>query len=204
MHPSIRYHEKPPSAQKKLRHHAFLVQRKLTAALAFSTTLFLFCMEHVKAFTSTASSTSSAMSLLNENSILMLASGAHSLAHKWRMTQRSVDRSYKSNAVSATTAAARVPEGTPSYQHSRVTSRLRMAFGFDSFAPSSSPTAPPLLDMKTSISAFGGWYNTMDPVARPPIYEEYVHFVYFLLFLLLTLTMSLTTLVLFASRFSTK
>lgn len=29
-----------------------------------------------------------------------------------------------------------------------------------------------MLDMKTSISAFGGWYNTMDPVARPPIYDD--------------------------------
>ena len=170
MHLRIRHHEKAPSAQKKFRHHAFVVQRNLTAALAFSTTLFLFCMEHVKAFTATTSSTASTLSLLNENSLLMLASGAHSLAHKWRMTQRSVHRSYKSNAISA----ARVQEGVSSSQRG-VTTRLKMAFGFDSFAPSSSPTAPPLLDMKTSISAFGGWYNTMDPVARPPIYEEYVN-----------------------------
>jgi len=26
--------------------------------------------------------------------------------------------------------------------------------------------------MKTSIGAFGGWYNTMDPVARPSVYNE--------------------------------
>ena len=151
--------EKPLMAHTKLRHHAIRMRRDLTAALAFTTTLVLLCMEHVKAFTASSSPISTTASLLNENSVLMMASGAHSLALKWRMTQLSVNRKGTSNA------AVRVVDAGASSK-----SRLAMAFGFDS----SSPSAPPLLDMKTSISAFGGWYNTMDPVARPPIYEEYV------------------------------
>lgn len=31
---------------------------------------------------------------------------------------------------------------------------------------------PAMLDMKTTIGAFGGWYNTMNPVARPSVYDE--------------------------------
>lgn len=31
---------------------------------------------------------------------------------------------------------------------------------------------PAMLDMKTTLGAFGGWYNTMDPVARPSVYNE--------------------------------
>lgn len=153
------------SPHKKLQRHAFLVKRKLTAAIAFSTTLFLLCIENVKAFTTTGSISSSLATnaFLNENTMLFFASGAHSLAQKWRLTQstRRMDK--------ATISV------NPKQQHWRFSSRflesptrLKMVFGFDS----SSLSSPELLDMKTSISAFGGWYNTMDPVARPPIYDD--------------------------------
>merc|ERR1712038_2174190 len=45
-----------------------------------------------------------------------------------------------------------------------------MALGFGSMEAASS--APEMLDMKTSFNAFGSWYNTLDPVARPPVYED--------------------------------
>jgi hypothetical protein len=146
---------------KKFQRHAFLVKRKLTAAIAFSTTLFLLCLENVKAFTTTGTSSFAASAVLNENTMLFFASGAHSLAHKWRLTQRN-------NRAQASSLSLNQHQ-RPSRRFLASPTSLKMAFGFDT-----SPSSPPMLDMKTSISAFGGWYNTMDPVARPPIYDEYV------------------------------
>lgn len=144
---------------KKFQRHAFLVKRKLTAAIAFSTTLFLLCLENVKAFTTTGTSSFAASAVLNENTMLFFASGAHSLAHKWRLTQRN-------NRAQASSLSLNQHQ-RPSRRFLASPTSLKMAFGFDT-----SPSSPPMLDMKTSISAFGGWYNTMDPVARPPIYDD--------------------------------
>jgi len=145
---------------KKFQRHAFLVKRKVTAAIAFSTTLFLLCLENVKAFTTTGTSSFAASAVLNENTMLFFASGAHSLAHKWRLTQRRTNRAQASSL-------SLNQHQRPSRRFLASPTRLKMAFGFDA-----SPSSPPMLDMKTSISAFGGWYNTMDPVARPPIYDD--------------------------------
>lgn len=146
---------------KKFQRHAFLVKRKLTTAIAFSTTLFLLCLENVKAFTTTGTSSFAASAVLNENTMLFFASGAHSLAHKWRLTQRT------NRAQASSLSLNQHQHQRPSRRSLASPTSLKMAFGFDT-----SPSSPPMLDMKTSISAFGGWYNTMDPVARPPIYDD--------------------------------
>jgi len=57
----------------------------------------------------------------------------------------------------------------PNYHWQRLSTStsVRMMPGV---APLNSP--PLMLDMKTSINAFGGWYNKLDPVARPSVYYE--------------------------------
>jgi len=162
MHPS----QVQQPTHKKFQRHAFLVKRKLTAAIAFSTTLMLLCIENVKAFTTSGNSNSSFSSslatsaILNENTMLFFASGAHSLAQRWRLSQRT-------NRVEAKVSLNHQNQHLQQKLFLASPTSLKMAFGFDS-----SPSSPELLDMKTSISAFGGWYNTMDPVARPPIYDD--------------------------------
>lgn len=153
---------------KKIKQHAVLVRRKVTAIVAFTTTIFLLCIENVKAFTAPLSSSS----IMNENTIMFLATGAHSIAKRWKMkggpmTMR-VATSKLSNSLHNAQVAF-IPHPIYKAQLTSITS-LKMAFGFGDTTPSA--PAPPMLDMKTSINAFGGWYNSMDPVARPPVYDD--------------------------------
>jgi len=150
---------KSPLHAAKIQRHAILVRSKVTALLAFTTTLFLLCVENVKAFTAPLSSNS----LLNENTLVFLTAGAHSVNKCWKTTGAST-----SIRLAASKVSGFVPVPFARAQRKSSTS-LKMAFGLGGTAPSS---APPMLDMKTSISAFGGWYNSMDPVARPPVYED--------------------------------
>jgi len=145
---------------KKIQQHAVLVRRKFTAVLAFTTTIFLLCIENVKSFTAPLSSPA----LLNENTLMFLATGAHSITKRWRITGASTSLKGATSKMSAAFASPPIARA----QRQSSTS-LKMAFGLGS--PVTSP-APQMLDMKTSISAFGGWYNSMDPVARPPVYDD--------------------------------
>jgi len=158
--------------QKKIQHHAahhaVIVRRKLTALIAFTTTMFLLCVENVKAFTAPLS----AHGIVNENTLLLVASGAHSLAKRWNKSTgessvsiRLAASRFLSSPNHAQTAAF-APISPVRAQRNSLTS-LRMAFSFGMPPPS-----VPMLDMKTSLNAFGGWYNKMDPVARPPVYDE--------------------------------
>ena len=135
------------TTHKKFQRHAFLVKRKLTAAIAFSTTIFLLCIENGKAFTTSVTSSFAASTILNEHAMLFFASEDHSLDQKWRLTQRS-------NRAKASSLPL---NQRPSSRSLASPTSLKMAFGFDS-----SPSSYPMLDMKTSISAFGGWYNTIE------------------------------------------
>jgi hypothetical protein len=172
--------------KEHFQHQAVLMKRKVTAIIAFATTIFLLCIENVKAFAAPFSS---------PDTLMMLATGAHSLAKRWKnssnISSSSSSRSppqaatnLSASNVSATTnvlgastesnqSAFKTVASNAFFSHSQRTSTtsLRMAFGFGVPAPSPTPS-PTMLDMKTSINAFGSWYNQMDPVARPPIYDE--------------------------------
>ena len=167
--------------KQKFQQQAVLFQRKAAAFLAFSTTMFFLCIEHVKAFTV---SPLSARAVFNENTILFFASGAHSLAKRWRGSSSSAMKTLSvrppvvakpasteseysngaNNNVDIAASTHTVVGQMPPRNKQRTV--LRMAFGV---AP---PPTTEFLDMKTSINAFGGWYNKMDPVARPPVYDD--------------------------------
>lgn len=166
------HHRQQQQTNAKLKRHAVLVQRKMAALVAFSTTIFLLCIENVKAFT-TSSPLSLSSSLINENTMIMFASGAHTLAKRWKSTSSTLgrvssrpvspscsDRSLTSG-LSVTTANG---SGSGSGRRFPLTT-LRMAIGI-------MPSESSMQEMKTSIGAFGGWYNKLDPVARPPVYED--------------------------------
>ena len=150
--------------QRKEHFHrqALNFRHKFAAAIAFSTTLFFLCIENVKSFTSPLST----KVLFNENTMLFVASGTHSLVKKWTTVNNSISKNQDQPDINkrsfATTAT------TPANKRQKLTSTsLKMAWTMPQ-----SQSSPPMLDMKTSLSAFGGWYNKMDPVARPPVYDE--------------------------------
>mmetsp|Transcript_15984 Transcript_15984/g.30140 ORF Transcript_15984/g.30140 Transcript_15984/m.30140 type:complete len:238 (-) Transcript_15984:456-1169(-) len=158
--------------KEHLQRQAVLMQRKVTALIAFTTTIFLLCIENVKAFAAPFSS---------PDTLMMLATGAHSLAKRWKNSNscsHSTDHKISSSSGSPNTVSTR-PSAfiiTPrdvsiTRSQSKSTSSLRMAFGFGvpAASPPPSPTVP---DMKVSTNTFGFWYNQMDPVARPPVYDD--------------------------------
>jgi hypothetical protein len=150
-----------PAQTAKIKHHAVFMRHKIATLLALTTTVFLLCIENVKAFTSPLTTPSS----LHEKSLLFLATGAQTVTKRWKesgQSQMSMDATKVSPSQKTTPLANKFS------QSSLLT--LKMTFGFGEAAPSID--APPMLDMKTSINAFGSWYNSMDPVARPPVYDE--------------------------------
>jgi hypothetical protein len=162
-------HHRQQQTNAQLKRHAVLVQRKMAALVAFSTTIFLLCIENVKAFT-TSSPLSLSSSLINENTMIMFASGAHTLAKRWKSTSstlgRASSRSVSPSSDRSLTSGLSVTtvNGTGSGRRFPLTT-LRMAIGI-------MPSESSMQEMKTSIGAFGGWYNKLDPVARPPVYED--------------------------------
>mmetsp|Transcript_13259 Transcript_13259/g.19801 ORF Transcript_13259/g.19801 Transcript_13259/m.19801 type:complete len:326 (+) Transcript_13259:127-1104(+) len=174
--------------QKMIQQHAVVFRHKLATLIAFATAIYLLCMENVKAF---------AAPLSDERTLLVVASGAQSLAKRWKTTGTnnvqnvgtSIRHAYSSSALKtfslrSSAANSAVSSGGSNgnmafvepvvapcrkRNHSKSTTTSLNAF---SFAAAPSTPAPEMLDMKTSIHAFGGWYNQMDPVARPPVYED--------------------------------
>ncbi|GFH61612.1 hypothetical protein CTEN210_18088 [Chaetoceros tenuissimus] len=131
--------------QQHIQRHAIFMKRKLAAMIAFTTALFLFCVENVKAFTAPLSS---------PDTLVMLATGLHSVAKQnelWKKTTVKLSPALRKTSPTSSTSLK--------------------AFGFG--APvEQKRSSPQMLDMKTSINAFNGWYNQMDPVARPPVYDD--------------------------------
>ena len=140
----------------KLQMHAVFVRRKVAKTLVFTATVLLICIKNAKSFTTTTTTTTTSVSssgvLSSETTLLFLTSYG-------KLTKQRLLRSFPSE---------RSVRPAPSGGHGTGVS-LRMTPGV---APWSGAAQPAMLDMKTSIGAFGGWYNTMDPVARPPVYNE--------------------------------
>lgn len=151
--------------KRKLVRHAVVVKRKMATLIAFTTTIFFLCLENVKSFTLPFSSPST---LMNENTLLFFVSGTPTLVKRWKSFQ-SKNMIRPDSTKSAYGIQSGVALGSPSRDSERDSSTaLQMALGV---APPS-PSSPPMLDMKTSLGAFGGWYNELDPMARPPVYED--------------------------------
>lgn len=158
-----------PMQKERIARQAILVRHKMATLVAFSTTIFFLCLENVKAFTAPIQSVA-----FNENTLLFLASGAHSMMKRWKNAPPASNLGLNSRLPTGFMAFSKPsPAQGPSIlprTHSGSNTSLKMAFGFG--APSTAAAAPQMLDMKTSLNAFTGWYNSMDPVARPPVYDD--------------------------------
>lgn len=146
----------------KLQRHAVVVRRKVATAIAFATTIFLICIENTKSFTTPLFAPNA---LLNENTFSFWTSSR--LAKRFKLSPSKLSlRSISKNGYD--TSLASMAGASPNINSRKFhTTSLRMSH---SVAPSTS--APLMLDMKTTINAFGGWYNELDPLARPSVYYE--------------------------------
>lgn len=158
------------NCEASIQQHAFFVQQKARILFAFVVTMFLLCIENVKAFTAP---------LCNPDTLLFMASGAHSIAkRRWAskpgtLSIRQTSQHQASNECNSVSNEQPTQVTRPhlilNRSQRKSNTSLNMAF---SFASLTAVQAQPTLDMKTSINAFGSWYNQMDPVARPPDYDE--------------------------------
>jgi len=126
----------------KLQKHTVMVRRKVATVIAFSTTILLICIESAKSFT--IPNAVSSLSLSNDNILSStLCSKSSRFAERFKLSHLN----YNFDLQKFTSTS------------------LRMS--------SEASKSPAMLDMKTSIGAFaGGWYDELDPVARPPAYSE--------------------------------
>jgi len=141
----------------KLRRHAVIIRHKVVMAVAFATTIFLICIENAKSFTVPISASNQS---LNENAIYLLRSSK--LAKRLK-----IDFHPNSNREYGTTIGLSVEFLSNYHRQKKSITSLRMAIGV---TPSTSQ--PSMLDMKTSINAFGSWYDKLDPVARPYLIKD--------------------------------
>mmetsp|Transcript_27618 Transcript_27618/g.31632 ORF Transcript_27618/g.31632 Transcript_27618/m.31632 type:complete len:241 (+) Transcript_27618:220-942(+) len=151
--------------EARIQRHAFVVQQKVRFLIAFTAAVLLLCIENVKAFTAPFS---------NPDTMLFLASGAHSMARRWKAKPTPfVIHQHQQNQKTSENKEEYMNRASNSrllFRSQRNSLTSLMAFGFGVYPKQSS--APQMLDMKTSINAFGSWYNKMDPVARPPEYDD--------------------------------
>lgn len=148
--------------------HAFFMQQKARILIAFAATMFFLCIENVKAFTAP---------LCNPDALLVMASGAHSIAKKWTSKpgafgiRQTSQHPTPSNGLNTGEHSMQPQQMLSRSQRNSLTT-LNMAFSFAAPSSTTRSEPPPTLDIKTSINAFGSWYNKMDPIARPPDYDE--------------------------------
>lgn len=146
----------------RIQHHAVYMQQKAQLLFAFVATMLFLCIEEVKAF---------AAPLAKPDALLFMASGAHS-AKRWGFNPSSLNirpttQDKPTDDKNLAQKELKQQDNIISRTHRNKVTCMKMTFGSTSTTDSA-----PILDMKTSLNAFGGWYNTMDPVARPPDYDE--------------------------------
>lgn len=151
--------------EASIQQHAVFVQQKARILIAFTVAMFLLCVENVKAFTAP---------LCNPDTLLLMASGAHSFAKRWTTAKPNAlsirQTSHQQTTTDCNNEEQRLHAMRPLSRSQRNSiTTMKMAFSF--VAPSTAEPQP-TLDIKTSINAFGSWYNKMDPVARPPDYDD--------------------------------
>lgn len=139
----------------KLKRHTVIIRRKVATAIAFATTILLICIENAKSFT-TYSKLAKQLKL-----------SPSKLGFRPLFDDNGFEEMEMIDAVGALLGVDFSSVHTPQREVSASTS-LRMMPG----AVASSTSPPLMLDMKTSINAFGGWYNKLEPLARPSVYYK--------------------------------
>lgn len=145
------------TSRQQLQLHARTLQSRATAMTALLMTLFLLCIEHVRAFANQYHITA--------HDAMMLASAASSLTRKLSSTYivsgDSLKTLPKSFSFVSSAGKASSSEGS--------STRLK-AWSIPAIALPSMPSMPTSKDVP--IHALGSWYSEVDPTTKPPVYDD--------------------------------
>jgi len=139
-----------------IARQSVMLQRKFTVSIAIATTILFLCIESVRAFTFPVS----IHSLSNENTVLSLASGVHSIS---RLHGRS-----KSAQTLQQRSPQLISQNTQIHKRFSITA-LRSSWSVPSMSDIGA-LAPE--SVSKTIEIFGGWYNEMDPVPMTYVYDD--------------------------------
>lgn len=138
-------------SQRQLHHHARTLQRRAGAMTALLVTLFLLCIEHVRAFANQYH--------LSAHDAMVLASAASSLTRKLSAT-------CAMNALPKT-ALDRAREAGGE----RSSTRLR-AWSIPVIAMPALPSLALPTSKDLPLHTLGSWYTEVDPTTKPPVYDD--------------------------------
>ena len=145
--------------RQELQHHARILQSRATAVTALLMTIFLLCVEHVRAFASQYHITS--------HDAMVLASAASSLTRKLSSTylisgdtlKKTLPKSYSFFAIPGKASGG-----------GDATSTQLNAWSIPAIAMPSMPSLPTSKDLP--IHTLWSWYSEVDPTTKPPVYDD--------------------------------
>jgi hypothetical protein len=146
-----------------LQHHARILQSRATAVTALLMTIFLLCIEHVRAFASQYHITS--------HDAKVLASAASILTRKLSSTylvsgntlKKSLPKTYSFFASPGRTSGC----GGDASSSTQLNAWSIPAIAMPSMSMPSLPTSKDL-----PIHTLWSWYSEVDPTTKPPVYDE--------------------------------
>mmetsp|Transcript_2825 Transcript_2825/g.3875 ORF Transcript_2825/g.3875 Transcript_2825/m.3875 type:complete len:138 (-) Transcript_2825:674-1087(-) len=130
--------------KESLQKHVIVIRRKAAAVMAFSMIIFLFYIEHVKAFA-------------NQNSL----SAHETLARRFSSANINASKQRRNKLPVNAHSSAR------SLQRKVVSSSTRLSMAWSLPSRDEIPPITP-----SSFNVFGSWYNEMNPTSRSVVYDE--------------------------------
>lgn len=150
------------SNRKQLQHNVWTLQRRTTAMTALFMTIFLLCIEHVRAFANQYHITT--------HDAMVLASAASSLTRKLSSTCVISGDSLKQTFPKS---ASFLTSPGKANGNSEESSTQLNAWSIPAIAMPSMPSMPSMPTSKDiPIHALGSWYSEVDPTTNPPIYDD--------------------------------
>eukprot|EP00985_Skeletonema_marinoi_P003833 scaffold1670_cov136-Skeletonema_marinoi.AAC.8 len=140
--------------QQLLQHHARTIQSRATAMTAIFMTVFLLCIEHVRAFANQYH--------ISAHDTMVLASAASSLTRKLGSVY------LPKNAGGAFSKSQQ--QGSNNGVKSTTTRLNAWSVPALSLAMPNMPAMPTTKDIP--LHALGSWYSEVDPTTKPPVYDD--------------------------------
>ena len=135
--------------EQLLQHHARALQSRAAAMTAIFMTVFLLCIEHVRAFANQYH--------ISAHDTMVLASAASSLTRK-------LGSAYLPKSV---LSKSQQQQGSNDGVKSTTTRLNVWSVPAISVSMSAMPTAKEI-----PLHALGSWYSEVDPTTKPPVYDE--------------------------------
>ena len=141
--------------RQHLQHHARTLQSRATAMIALFMTIFLLCIENVRAFANQYH--------ISAHDAMVLASAASSLTRK--LSGDSLKMIPKTASFSSFLASPGRASGS-----SDASSTSLKAWSIPAIAMPSMPAMP--TSKEIPLHTLGSWYSEVDPTTKPPVYDE--------------------------------